>query len=73
MVNKTTLEKLTRTHPQLVDLLERVNLQANRYRWLRREFLAGRQRDIAEGLNNKKELDDYIDHKISEEFGGVVH
>jgi hypothetical protein len=43
-------------------------LQANRYRWLRREFLAGRERDIAEGLNTEQELDHYIDKKIEEEF-----
>ena len=58
---------------ELIDAVERRLLESNRYRWLRREFLAGRQRDIAEGLNNERELDDYIDHKISEEFGGVVH
>ena len=43
-------------------------LQANRYRWLRREFLAGREQDIAEGLNTEQELDDYIDSKIKKEF-----
>jgi prophage regulatory protein len=41
-------------------------LNSLRYRWLRREFLAGRERGIAEGLNTEQELDDYIDRKISE-------
>ena len=41
-------------------------LNSLRYKWLRREFLAGRERDIAEGLNNEQELDDYIDSKIGE-------
>jgi len=54
-------------------ILELVILQANRYKWLRREFLAGRQRDIAEGLNTEKELDEYIDHKIGQEFGDLTH
>jgi hypothetical protein len=39
-------------------------LEALRYKWLRREFLAGRERDISEGLNTEKELDDYIDSRI---------
>jgi len=39
-------------------------LDALRYRWLRNEFLAGRERDIAEGLNNEQELDDYIDSRM---------
>jgi len=37
---------------------------ALRYKWLRNEFLAGRERDIAEGLNNEQELDDYIDSRM---------
>jgi hypothetical protein len=37
------------------------------------EFAAGRERDISEGLNNKEELDDYIDRKIDEEFGAALH
>jgi hypothetical protein len=39
-------------------------LEALRYKWLRREFLAGRERDISEGLNTEKELDDYIDSRM---------
>jgi hypothetical protein len=35
-------------------------LEALRYRWLRRELVAGRERDISEGLNTEQELDDYI-------------
>jgi len=58
---------------ELIDAFERRLLESNRYRWLRREFLAGRQRDIAEGLNNEQELDEYIDQKISVEFGEAVH
>jgi hypothetical protein len=58
---------------EFIDALERVVLESNRYRWLRREFLAGRQRDISEGLNNEQELDEYIDHKINVEFGEKDH
>jgi hypothetical protein len=58
---------------KLVEAIELRLLESNRYRWLRREFLAGRQRDIAEGLNKEQELDDYIDHKISQEFGDLTH
>jgi hypothetical protein len=39
-------------------------LDSLRYKWLRREFLAGRERDISEGLNTEKELDDYIDSRM---------
>jgi hypothetical protein len=58
---------------EFIDALERVVLESNRYRWLRREFLAGRERDISDGLNNEQELDEYIDHKINLEFGEAVH
>ena len=58
---------------KLVEAIELRLFESNRYRWLRREFLAGRQRDIAEGLNTEQELDDYIDHKISQEFGNLNH
>lgn len=44
------------------------NLEAQRYQWLRSEFLAGRHHDIAEGLNTAKELDDYIDRKLKDEL-----
>jgi hypothetical protein len=58
---------------ELIDAVERRLLESNRYRWLRREFLAGRERDISEGLNNEQELDEYIDHRISKEFGEKDH
>ena len=58
---------------ELIDAVERRLLESNRYRWLRREFLAGRERDISEGLNNEQELDEYIDHRILKEFGEKDH
>jgi hypothetical protein len=58
---------------ELIDAVERRLLESNRYRWLRREFLAGRERDISEGLNNEQELDEYIDRRISKEFGEKDH
>jgi hypothetical protein len=58
---------------KLIEAVELRLFESNRYRWLRREFLAGRERDIAEGLNNEEELDAYIDRKICQEFGELIH
>jgi len=67
MVNK--LEQLEGYTKALEALRHKQALEALRYRWLRRELVAGRERDISEGLNNEKELDNYIDQKISEKSG----
>lgn len=37
---------------------------AMRYRWLRKEMAQGRHVDIAEGLTEENELDEYIDQKM---------
>jgi hypothetical protein len=60
------LEELEGYEKALKTLRYNQALEALRYRWLRRELVAGRERDISEGLNNEKELDNYIDQKISE-------
>jgi len=58
------LEELEGYEKALKTLRYNQALEALRYKWLRREFLAGRERDISEGLNTEKELDDYIDSRI---------
>jgi hypothetical protein len=58
MVNK--LEELEGYEKALKTLRYNQALEALRYRWLRRELVAGRERDISEGLNTEQELDDYI-------------
>jgi len=63
------LEQLEGYTKALEALRHKQALEALRYRWLRRELVAGRERDISEGLNNEKELDNYIDQKISEKSG----
>ena len=53
--------------------IRRMQQDSIRYKWLCLEFIAGRERDIAEGLNSKEELDKYIDRKLIEEFGTALH
>jgi len=74
MGNERTLEaKLLKAHPEVLEAIRRMQQESIRYRWLCLEFIAGRERDIAEGLNTKEELDEYIDRKLVEEFGVQVH
>lgn len=74
MVNERTLEaKLLKGHPEVLDAIRRMQQDSIRYKWLCLEFIAGRERDIAEGLNSKEELDKYIDRKLIEEFGTALH
>jgi hypothetical protein len=73
MVNRTLEAKLAQSHPEVLDAIRQMKQDSLRYRWLCLEFAAGRERDISEGLNNKEELDDYIDRKITEEFGAALH
>jgi hypothetical protein len=54
------LEELEGYEKSLKTLRYNQALEALRYRWLRRELVAGRERDISEGLNTEQELDDYI-------------
>ena len=54
------LEELEGYEKALETLRYNQALEALRYRWLRRELVAGRERDISEGLNTEQELDDYI-------------
>jgi hypothetical protein len=58
MVNK--IKELEGYEKALETLRHKQALEALRYRWLRRELVAGRERDISEGLNTEQELDDYI-------------
>jgi hypothetical protein len=74
MGNERTLEaKLLKGHPEVLDAIRRMQQDSLRYKWLCLEFIAGRERDIAEGLNSKEELDKYIDRKLVEEFGAAIH
>lgn len=73
MVNRTLEAKLAKSHPEVLEALRRMQQDSIRYKWLCLEFIAGRERDIAEGLNTKEELDQYIDRKLTEEFGSRVH
>lgn len=41
----------------------RLLVDAFRYRWLRKEYAAGRETDLAEGLPTEEDLDNYIDRK----------
>ena len=38
-----------------------------RYRWLRKEFAAGRETYLAEGMPDGETLDKYIDEQIKKE------
>jgi len=73
MVNKTLEAKLAEKYPDALDAIRRMQQDSIRYKWLCLEFIAGRERDISEGLNSKEELDHYIDRKLFEEFGLPIH
>ena len=45
----------------------RLLVDAFRYRWLRKEYAAGRETDLAEGLQTEEDLDNYIDRKAINE------
>ena len=45
-------------------LANRWFLNANRYQWLRKEFAAGRETYLAEGIPSEDELDKYIDEQL---------
>jgi gamma-glutamylcysteine synthetase len=73
MGNKTLEAKLAEGHPEVLNAIRQMQKDSLRYKWLCLEFIAGRERDISEGLNSKEELDQYIDRKLKEEFGLPVH
>jgi hypothetical protein len=73
MGNRTLEASLAERHPEVLDAIRRMQKDSLRYKWLCLEFIAGRERYIAEGLNNKQELDKYIDSKINEELKLSVH
>jgi hypothetical protein len=73
MGNKTLGESLAERHPEVLETIQRMQRDSIRYKWLCLEFIAGRERDISEGLNSKEELDQYIDRKLKEEFGLPAH
>ena len=45
----------------------RLLVDAFRYRWLRKEYDAGRETYLAEGLPTEEDLDNYIDRKAINE------
>jgi antitoxin component HigA of HigAB toxin-antitoxin module len=73
MVSRTLEAKFADKYPEVLDAIRRMQQDSLRYKWLCLEFIAGRERDISEGLNTKQELDEYIDRKITKEFGLQVH
>jgi hypothetical protein len=64
------LEELEGYEKALEALRHKQALEALRYRWLRRELVAGRERDISEGLNTEQELDDYIYKRMFDDDKG---
>jgi len=64
------LEQLEGYTKALEALRHKQALEALRYRWLRRELVAGRERDISEGLNTEQELDDYIYKRMFDDEKG---
>jgi hypothetical protein len=73
MGSRTLEAKLAESHPEVLETIQRMQRDSIRYKWLCLEFIEGRELDIAEGLNSKEELDQYIDRKLKEEFGLPVH
>jgi len=64
------LEQLEGYTKALEVLRHKQALEALCYRWLRRELVAGRERDISEGLNTEQELDDYIYNRMFDDDKG---
>ena len=56
------IEALKELNTMLKDAIEkRIEIDANRYQWLRAEFAAGRETYLAEGIPSGESLDKYID------------
>ena len=59
------IEALKELNTMLKDAIEkRIEMDANRYQWLRAEFAAGRETYLAEGIPSGESLDKYIDGKL---------
>ena len=59
------IEALNELNTMLKDAIEkRIEMDANRYQWLRAEFAAGRETYFAEGIPSGESLDKYIDGKL---------
>ena len=59
------IEALNELNTMLKDAIEkRIGLDAERYKWLRAEFAAGRETYLAEGMPSGESLDKYIDWKL---------
>jgi len=59
------IEALKELNTMLKDAIEkRIEIDANRYQWLRAEFAAGRETYLAEGIPSGESLDKYIDGKL---------
>ena len=60
------IEALTELNTMLKDAIEkRIGMDAERYKWLRTEFAAGRETYLAEGIPSGETLDKYIDGKLN--------
>ena len=59
------IEALNELNTMLKDAIEkRIEMDAERYKWLRAEFAAGRETYLAEGTPSGESLDKYIDGKL---------
>ena len=59
------IEELKELNTMLKDAIEkRIGMDAERYKWLRAEFAAGRETYLAEGMPSGESLDKYIDGKL---------
>ena len=59
------IEALKELNTMLKDAIEkRIGMDAERYKWLRAEFAAGRETYLAEGMPSGESLDKYIDGKL---------
>ena len=62
---RAEIEALNELNTMLKDAIEkRIGLDAERYKWLRAEFAAGRETYLAEGIPSGESLDKYIDGKL---------
>ena len=62
------IEALKELNTMLKDAIEkRIGMDAERYKWLRAEFAAGRETYLAEGMPSGESLDKYIDGKLINE------
>ena len=62
---QSEIEALKELNTMLKDAIEkRIGMDAERYKWLRAEFAAGRETYLAEGMPSGESLDKYIDGKL---------